>query len=361
MSQSRSALGAQLRRFPRVLGGLLVAPARALREIEAVEKGGFFLLVGWCLAAAITLRFVNLADAFAGLDAGGGMRVVSVVVGELTEAVPVALVAALVIVVGAGGKREPSVDLELGCAAAVPFMVTRALFRAGVIISEREPPHRWAQASYLVAGAWAGVLTLLALRIARGRPVGRLAEPATPAVLRRGLVAGWAALAVLVAGLAGGVVWTAGNAGTLGPVSRGAPAPDFTLPRIDGKPGAIALSSLRGKVVVLDFWATWCPPCLAMLPTMHQLSAELGSQGVTFLGVDSDGPQTTPDEVARFLVEHGAPYPVVYDEGTANELYRVKALPTIVLVTKDGRIARVVTGLTSKGTLKKAIEATLAL
>ena len=167
----KGELAAQLLRFPRTLGTLLTAPARALRQIEAVEKGGFFLLVGWCLAAAVTLRFVNLADAFAGMDAGGGMRVVSVVVGELIEAVPVALAAALVIVVGAGAKRDPAVDLELGCAVAVPFMVARAVFRTAVIITEREPPHRWAQASYVVAGAWAAAVAVSALRIARGRPV----------------------------------------------------------------------------------------------------------------------------------------------------------------------------------------------
>lgn len=356
----KSELAAQVRRFPRTLGALLVAPYRALREIETAEKGGFFLLVAWSLAAAVALRFVNLADAFAGMDEGGGMRLVSVIVGELSEAVPVALAAALAIVVGAGAKRDPAIDLELGCAAAVPFMVARAVFRAAVIVSEREPAHRWSQASYIIAGAWTAVLAVAALRIARARPSGRLAG-ASPQGTTGARVVGWAALAVLGAGLAGGVAWTARHASSLGPVSRGAPAPDFALPRIDGKPGAISLSSMRGQVVVLDFWATWCPPCLAMFPTMHELAAEFAPRGVAFLGIDSDGPQTTPEEVTRFLAEHGAPYPVVYDEGSANDLYRIKALPTLVLIGKDGRIARVLTGLTTKGTLKKTIEATLAL
>jgi hypothetical protein len=142
-----SDLLAQVRRFPARVGALLVRPGAALREIEAAEKGGFGVLVGWCLAAAVTLRFVNLADAFLGLDAGGGLRAISVLVGELTEAVPVALGAALVVVIGAGSKRDPAVDLELGCAAAVPFMVARAVFRTGVILTGREPPHRYMQAS----------------------------------------------------------------------------------------------------------------------------------------------------------------------------------------------------------------------
>jgi len=356
----KSDFAAQVRRLPQTLGTLLLAPSRVLRQIEAAERGGFFVLVAWCVAAALTLRFVDLADAFLGMDAGGGMRLVSVVVSELTEAVPVALGSALLIVLGAGGKREPAVDLELGCAATVPFMVARAVFRAAVILRGQEPPHRWVQASYVVAGAAAALWTVLGLRIARARPVGRGPDP-TPEALALGRLAGWGAVAVLALGLLGGVRWTAGHAGTLGPVTRGASAPDFTLPRVDGKPGTVALSSLRGKVVVLDFWATWCPPCQAMLPTMHELATEMAPQGVAFLGVDSDGPQTTREEVQRFVIEHDLPYPIVYDEGLANDLYRVKALPTMVVVTKDGTIARVLTGLTTKGTLKRTIEAALAL
>jgi len=357
---AKSEFAAQVRRLPQTLGTLLIAPVRALRQIAAAERGGFFLLVSWCIAAALTLRFVDLADAFMGLDAGGGMRLVSVVVSELTAAVPVALAAALVIVIGAGPKRDPAVDLELGCAAAVPFMIVRAVFRAAELLRGHEPSHRWVQASYAVAALAGAVWTFLALRIARGRPVSRGPDPA-PEVASLGRLAGWGTVVVLGLGLLGGVRWTAGHAAAMGPVTRGAPAPDFTLPRVDGKPGSIALSSLRGKVVVLDFWATWCPPCQAMLPTMHELSAEMAPQGVAFLGVDSDGPQTARDDVERYVIEHGLPYPVVYDEGVANDLYRVRALPTMVVLTKDGNIARVLTGMTTKGTLKRTIEAALAL
>ena len=342
-----------------MVGGLLVTPGAALREIGAAEKGGFGVLVGWCLVAAVALRFVNLADAFLGLDAGGGLRAISVLVGELTEAVPVALGAALVVVIGAGSKRDPAVDLELGCAAAVPFMVARAAFRTGVILAGREPPHRYTQASYIVAGAWAAGLAIMAVRIAARRPTGgRGPDRRRPRAGRNWRRAGarWRSWRP---GLCGGIVWTVRNASRLGPVTRGAAAPDFTLPRIDGKAGEISLASFRGQVVVLDFWATWCPPCLAMLPTMHDLATQLGPSGVAFLGIDSDGPQTAPEDVTRFLAEHGAPYPVVYDQGSVNELYRVSALPTLVIVGKDGAIARVFTGLTTKGTLEKTIQTAL--
>ena len=353
-----AGIASLVRGFPSALGRLLVAPVTALGDIDAAERGGFSLLVGWCLVAAVALRFVNLADALVGLDAGGGLRVLSVLIAELTEAVPVALGASLVVIAGAGGKRDPAVDLELGCAATVPFMVGRAVFRAAVIVAGVEPPHRWRQASFVLAGLWAAAVVALAVRIARARPTSRrAAAEAEPRARAAPRLAGWAALGMLAIGLAGGVRWTAHNASRLGPVTRGAPAPDFTLPRIDGQPGSITLSSLRGRVVVLDFWATWCPPCLAMLPTMHELATELGPSGVAFVGVDSDGDRTPADEVSRFVAEHAIPYPIVYDQGQANELFRVSALPTLVVIAPDGSISRVLQGLTSKATIAKAIRA----
>ncbi|MBC8134121.1 MAG: TlpA family protein disulfide reductase [Deltaproteobacteria bacterium] len=345
-----------LRDSPRALGDLLAAPTRALRGIETRESGGFWILVAWCLAAAIGLRFTNLADAVVGFEAGGGLRIVAVLVGELTQAIPAALGAALAIVVLAGAKREPSVDLELGCAAAIPFLFTRAVFRTAVILVGREPPLRLVQASYVVAGAWTVALVVIAVRIARARPQSRAVDSSAAQHMRSRLV-GWSALAVLVVALGASLTWTVRNVATLGPISQGAAAPDFTLPRVDGKPGELSLSAYRGRVVVLDFWATWCPPCLAALPMMHELSREVEPKGVTFIGVDSEGGQNSREEVASFLKDHGAPYPVVYDDGTANELYRIKVLPTIVVVGKGGAIERVFIGSTSKKTLASAIDA----
>jgi hypothetical protein len=76
--------------------------------------------------------------------------------------------------------------------------------------------------------------------------------------------------------------------------------------------------------------------------------------------VDSDGEQTTPAEVTAFLNEHGAPYPVVYDHGPVNRQYRIKVLPTLVIVGKTGAVERVFIGTTSKGTLAAAIDAAVA-
>ena len=333
----------------------MVAPQRALREIERKEGGGFWVLIAWSLLAALGLRFANLADAVVGFEAGGGLRVVSVLVGELSQAIPVALVAALAVVVAAGTKRDPSVDLELGCAATIPFLFVRAVFRTAVIVVGREPSLGLVQVSYILAVAWTVLAVLLAIRIARGRPHARGAD-AMARLHPWALTTGWGALVVLAVALGGSAIWTVRNAATLGPVTRGTTAADFSLPRVDGQPGSLSLSSYRGRVVVLDFWATWCPPCLAALPMMHDLSHEVESKGVTFVGVDSDGSQTSPTEVTEFLRQHGAPYPVVYDDGTAGERYRIKVLPTVVIVGKDGVVERVFIGSTGRNALAAAID-----
>jgi hypothetical protein len=81
---------------------------------------------------------------------------------------------------------------------------------------------------------------------------------------------------------------------------------------------------------------------------------------VTFVGIESDGEQSSPEDVKAFLVEHAIPYPVVHDDGRVNQLYRVRVLPTLVVVGKSGEVRSVFMGLTSESTLRGAIERALA-
>jgi thiol-disulfide isomerase/thioredoxin len=116
------------------------------------------------------------------------------------------------------------------------------------------------------------------------------------------------------------------------------------------------MSALRGQVVVLDFWATWCGPCVEMIPVMDALDRAWRPRGVSFVGVNSDGGGATADDIKAFLVEHPFSYPVVRDgDGEVGERYRLEALPNILVIGRDGRIRSSFVGYTSKGTLEKAL------
>jgi thiol-disulfide isomerase/thioredoxin len=205
-----------------------------------------------------------------------------------------------------------------------------------------------------------------AVRVARARPAAKPAaadgpaapapDPAPPVSTPAPARVAAAAVGALVLALAAhGAAWSARNIEALRPISRGQSAPDFSLARVDGTPGAVALSGLRGQVVVLDFWATWCPPCIQMIPVMDGLAGAWGPRGVSFVGINSDA-GATDDVIREFLGAHPFTYPVVRDgDGQVGERYRVEALPTIVIVGRDGSVRSSFVGYTMKGTLDKAL------
>jgi thiol-disulfide isomerase/thioredoxin len=100
------------------------------------------------------------------------------------------------------------------------------------------------------------------------------------------------------------------------PATRGNPAPDFSLPQLDGKP--LKLSTYRGKVVLLDFWATWCDPCREEIPHFVQLQNQYASQGLQVIGVSMDD---SPDPVRPFYRQFKMNYPVVTGNAKIGDLY----------------------------------------
>jgi peroxiredoxin/lysophospholipase L1-like esterase len=140
---------------------------------------------------------------------------------------------------------------------------------------------------------------------------------------------------------------------------QGKPAPDFTLEDLSGK--SVALKSLRGRVVVLDFWATWCGPCRASLPHLEQLHKDLSGAGVQVLAVNLREDKPTAQ---KFVEANGLTMPVLLDTtGKVAERYAVSGIPQTVVVDKNGVIARVLIGFSPDVTrqLREAVEAANAV
>ena len=139
------------------------------------------------------------------------------------------------------------------------------------------------------------------------------------------------------------------------------PAPDFTLPDQYGQEHT--LSDYQGKVVFLNFWATWCPPCRAEMPDIQALyekykdSEDVAVLGVAFPGLSGEG---TAEEVASFLEENGYTYPVVMAEDVQVAFdYQIQAFPTTFMITRDGDIYGYATGSLPAETMESIIEQTL--
>ena len=120
-------------------------------------------------------------------------------------------------------------------------------------------------------------------------------------------------------------------------------APDFTLTALDGS--EVSLSDFQGQPVVLNFWATWCPPCRTEVPALQSVSESLAGEAV-ILGVSL---QESPSTVSQFAEEFGITYPVVLDQsGQASLAYRVRSLPTTYLIDERGVVVEVFSGSLSE-------------
>lgn len=147
------------------------------------------------------------------------------------------------------------------------------------------------------------------------------------------------------------------------------PAMDFTL--TDQYDQTHTLSEYRGKVVFLNFWATWCPPCREEMPDIEALYLEYGSnqEDVVFLGVAGPRTEENPntretekDGILQFLDDNGYTFPVVFDEtGDVYSTYRITSLPTTFIIGRDGNILGYAPGMLTRDIMISVVEQALAV
>lgn len=162
--------------------------------------------------------------------------------------------------------------------------------------------------------------------------------------IARGLLAagGTLALALVVAGFA-----------FADPEAPDRPlAPSFELTLLDGET-TISSDDLRGHPVVLNAWASWCPPCREEAPTLERVSNDLASEGVRFVGIVSDD---TAASAADYAIEAGLDFPHALDDGSFDRDYVIQALPTTYVLDAEGRLVAKHAGPISEARLRVLID-----
>lgn len=141
-----------------------------------------------------------------------------------------------------------------------------------------------------------------------------------------------------------------------GPLGYGTPAPNFTLQTLDGK--NLSLADLKGKAVVVNFWATWCGPCKIETPWLVELQNEYGAQGLQVVGVAMD--DSGKDEIEKFAKDMGVNYPVLIGKEAVGDAYGgVPALPESFFVSRDGKIVDRIIGLKGRAEIEDAVKKAL--
>ena len=118
---------------------------------------------------------------------------------------------------------------------------------------------------------------------------------------------------------------------------------NFTLESNQGN--KITLSDLKGKVVILDFWATWCPPCKAAIPKLIELYNKYQNQGVVVIGIALD----EKDKVIKLVKEMGINYPVLFDDKETSKNYEIQSIPTLFVIDQKGKQVHKEIGFSEEG------------
>jgi cytochrome c biogenesis protein CcmG, thiol:disulfide interchange protein DsbE len=130
------------------------------------------------------------------------------------------------------------------------------------------------------------------------------------------------------------------------------PAPDFVVETMQGD--TVRLADLRGQVVLVNFWATWCPPCRVEMPGFQRVWEDYGDRGFVIVGLSVD--QGVRSDVVRWVEQRGLTFPIAFAPGSVTRAYGgASTLPTSILIDREGRIAHRVQGYYAEPALRAAV------
>lgn len=316
------------------LGLAVVRPRDALAiagHRDHAGRSGSDLLVAMLVLVLVTQAraLVSALWLASAVEVSLGARAI---VQLLTDAVAIDLgflvIGALGIWAAAGPRRELGRAADLACVAVLPLVFVDGIATIIVLTFGLDVPRAAMTVLSLGAYTWTGALVALgAIEARRGvRDV---------AVAPLGRRAGWAIAGITLVGLVVQGVWIARSLDGMRPVDSGDPAPEFALPRIEAKGGLgpkVALSSQRGKIVVVDFWATWCQPCVRALPRLQALQTQHPDIAVLMITMDEPADARELFDKAGYTLTMLAADPAVIDR------YDVGPIPHTVVIDAQGRV-----------------------
>jgi len=159
-------------------------------------------------------------------------------------------------------------------------------------------------------------------------------------------------IAILVMILTSGLLITGCTGGSEPTATVGKAAPDFTLQNLDGQ--SISLSDLKGKPVLVNFWATWCGPCVSEMPYIQEIHEDWSDSGLMVLAINMGD---SASEVEQFLQEHNLSLPVLLDtKKVVAPKYGIRAIPTTFFIDKDGIVqVKVIGAFPSKAAIESRL------
>ena len=306
------------------------------------RSGSDLIAVIALVLAATQLRgFATAVWLGSAVDPGFGVRAaIPVLSGALSVKLGLLVLGALTVFALADARRDLGRAFDLSCVAALPLVfvdlvASVAVRTAGVTAV----PIVVAWLLSALSFGWMGALVALALRPAR---IASLRIPPPPAaIVEPARRLGWALIAVIALGIAVQSVWIVRHLELVRPMATGDAAPAFALAQIDATGGLgepVALASTRGKVTVLDFWATWCGPCLASMPKLEKLARAQPDVAVVTINMDD------PVAARALFNRHGYTMKLLADDGEVSNRYKVSSIPHTVILDRHGVVREVIRG-----------------